>query len=40
LPWNNAVDEALCFGWIDGRRQRLGDESYAIRFSPRKPTSR
>jgi len=33
------VDEALCFGWIDGVRKRIDDESYTIRFTPRKPTS-
>jgi uncharacterized protein YdeI (YjbR/CyaY-like superfamily) len=30
------VDEALCFGWIDGVRHRIDDEAYRIRFSPRK----
>ena len=34
-----AVDQALCFGWIDGRVRSLGDISYAIRFTPRKPNS-
>lgn len=34
-----AVDEALCFGWIDGVRKRVDDTSYANRFSPRKPAS-
>jgi uncharacterized protein YdeI (YjbR/CyaY-like superfamily) len=34
-----AVDEALCFGWIDGVRKRLDDHSYVIRFTPRKPGS-
>ena len=33
------MDEALCFGWIDGVRRRIDDESYSIRFTPRKPTS-
>jgi uncharacterized protein YdeI (YjbR/CyaY-like superfamily) len=33
------VREALCFGWIDGIRRSLGDESYTIRFTPRKPRS-
>ncbi len=33
------MDEALCFGWIDGIRQRIDDESYMNRFTPRKPTS-
>ncbi len=39
LSWSESVDEALCFGWIDGVRRRIDDESYSIRFTPRKPTS-
>ena len=39
INWPESVDEALCFGWIDGVRKRLDDESYVIRFSPRKATS-
>src|SRR6266849_4411675 len=39
ITWPESVDEALCFGWIDGIRKRIDDESYMIRFSPRKPTS-
>jgi uncharacterized protein YdeI (YjbR/CyaY-like superfamily) len=39
LTWPESVDEALCFGWIDGVRKSLGDESYVIRFTPRKPGS-
>jgi uncharacterized protein YdeI (YjbR/CyaY-like superfamily) len=39
ITWPEAVDEALCFGWIDGRRKSLGDIAYTIRFTPRKPTS-
>lgn len=39
LTWPQSVDEALCHGWIDGRRTSLGEESYTIRFTPRKPTS-
>jgi uncharacterized protein YdeI (YjbR/CyaY-like superfamily) len=39
ITWPEAVDEALCFGWIDGIRRSLGDESYTIRFTPRKPRS-
>ncbi|MGA7671092.1 MAG: YdeI/OmpD-associated family protein [Nitrolancea sp.] len=34
-----AVDQGLCFGWIDGRVRSLGEISYAIRFTPRKPNS-
>ena len=33
------MDEALCFGWIDGVRKRLDAERYVIRFTPRKPDS-
>jgi uncharacterized protein YdeI (YjbR/CyaY-like superfamily) len=33
------VDEALCYGWIDGLRRSIDDASYMIRFTPRKPDS-
>lgn len=36
VTWEETVDEALCFGWIDGIRQKLSDEAYAIRFTPRR----
>jgi uncharacterized protein YdeI (YjbR/CyaY-like superfamily) len=36
IDWPQSVDEALCFGWIDGVRRSLGDESYTIRFTPRR----
>jgi uncharacterized protein YdeI (YjbR/CyaY-like superfamily) len=39
ITWPESVDEALCFGWIDGVRRSLGPKSYSIRFTPRKPTS-
>lgn len=39
ITYQEALDEALAFGWIDGVRRRLDDESYSIRFTPRKPTS-
>jgi uncharacterized protein YdeI (YjbR/CyaY-like superfamily) len=39
MTWSESVDEALCFGWIDGVRKGLGDASYSIRFTPRKPNS-
>ncbi len=39
ITWPQSVDEALCFGWIDGLRRGLDDASYAIRFTPRKSTS-
>src|SRR5260370_2562414 len=38
ITWPESVDEALCFGWIDGIRKNIDEESYKIRFSPRKPT--
>src|SRR5215210_352049 len=39
LTWPESVDEALCFGWIDGIRRSIDDESYSIRFTPRKASS-
>jgi uncharacterized protein YdeI (YjbR/CyaY-like superfamily) len=39
ITWPQSVDEALCFGWIDGVRRSLGSDAYTIRFTPRKPTS-
>jgi len=39
ITWPESVDEALCFGWIDGIRRSLGPDAYEIRFTPRKPTS-
>jgi uncharacterized protein YdeI (YjbR/CyaY-like superfamily) len=39
LTWPESVDEALCFGWIDGVRRSRDEESYTIRFTPRKPGS-
>lgn len=39
LRWADAVDEALCVGWIDGVRRRIDDDRYVIRFTPRKPRS-
>jgi uncharacterized protein YdeI (YjbR/CyaY-like superfamily) len=39
IDWPESVDEALCFGWIDGLRKSIDEESYMIRFSPRKPSS-
>ena len=39
ITWPESVDEALCFGWIDGIRNRIDDISYTIRFTPRKPGS-
>src|SRR5262245_21611029 len=39
ITWPQSVDEALCFGWIDGIRRSIDEKSYTIRFTPRKPTS-
>jgi uncharacterized protein YdeI (YjbR/CyaY-like superfamily) len=39
LTWPESVDQALCFGWIDGIRKRVDEASYTIRFTPRKPQS-
>lgn len=39
MSWPDSVDEALCFGWIDGVRKRIDDQSYLIRFTPRKAGS-
>src|SRR5262245_16779950 len=39
MTWSESVDEALCFGWIDGVRRSLGDDAYTIRFTPRRPRS-
>ncbi|WP_370900657.1 YdeI/OmpD-associated family protein [Chryseobacterium gossypii] len=39
MSWSESVDQALCFGWIDGVRKSIDEESYSIRFTPRKPTS-
>jgi uncharacterized protein YdeI (YjbR/CyaY-like superfamily) len=39
MTWSQSVDEALCFGWIDGVRKSIDHESYQIRFTPRKPGS-
>ena len=39
VTWPESVDEALCVGWIDGVRRRIDDDSYLIRFTPRKAGS-
>ena len=39
ITWEEAVDVALCFGWIDSIRRKIDDESYSNRFTPRKKTS-
>jgi uncharacterized protein YdeI (YjbR/CyaY-like superfamily) len=39
LTWQQSVDQALCFGWIDGVRKNIDRNRYMIRFTPRKPAS-
>jgi uncharacterized protein YdeI (YjbR/CyaY-like superfamily) len=39
ITWSQAVDQALCFGWIDGIRKAIDEESYTIRFTPRRSNS-
>jgi uncharacterized protein YdeI (YjbR/CyaY-like superfamily) len=39
ITWQESVDQALCFGWIDGVRRRIDDSSYSIRFTPRRKGS-
>jgi uncharacterized protein YdeI (YjbR/CyaY-like superfamily) len=39
MTWSQSVDEALCFGWIDGVRTSIDKDRYQIRFTPRKSTS-
>ena len=39
ITWPEAVDQALCFGWIDGIRKSVDESSYANRFTPRKARS-
>jgi uncharacterized protein YdeI (YjbR/CyaY-like superfamily) len=39
MTWSESVDQALCFGWIDGVRKSIDEDSYCIRFSRRRPKS-
>ena len=39
ISYNNAVEEALCYGWIDSNLKHIDEERFAQRFSPRRPTS-
>ncbi|WP_291858405.1 YdeI family protein [Marinilabilia sp.] len=39
MNWSQSVDQALCFGWIDGVRRSIDKESYCIRFTPRRSKS-
>lgn len=38
--YDEAVEEAICFGWIDGLKRRIDEDRYAFRFSPRRPRSK
>ena len=40
ISYTEALDEALCFGWIDGVRRRVDEDSFSVRFTPRKPKSK
>lgn len=39
MTWSQSVDEALCFGWIDGVRKSIDENAYQVRFTPRKQKS-
>ena len=39
MTWSESVDQALCFGWIDGVRKSIDEHAYQIRFTPRKKES-
>ncbi len=39
MTWSESVDQALCYGWIDGLRKKIDEESYKIRFTPRRRDS-
>ena len=39
MSWSEAVDQALCFGWIDGRANGIDEDRYMQRFTPRRPGS-
>ena len=39
MTWSESVDQALCFGWIDGIRRKVDEESYSNRFTPRRAGS-
>ena len=39
ITWSEAVDEALCYGWVDSIRKSVDDRSFTNRFTPRKPGS-
>ena len=39
MTWSESVDQALCFGWIDGKVNKIDEDRYMQRFTPRKPGS-
>lgn len=39
MTWSDSVDQAVCYGWIDGIRRSIDEESYCIRFTPRRKNS-
>lgn len=39
VPYEDAVEEALCYGWVDGKMMGVDAESYKVRFTPRRPRS-
>ena len=39
MTWSESVDQALCYGWIDGLRRSIDEDRYSIRFTPRRPES-
>ena len=39
MTWSESVDQAICYGWIDGIRKKVNEERYKIRFTPRKTSS-
>ncbi len=39
IPYNNAVEEAICYGWIDSQQNRMDEERFVRRFSPRRERS-
>ena len=39
IPYTDAVEEAICFGWIDGRIKKIDDDKYMQRYTPRTPKS-
>ena len=40
IPYNDAIEEALCYGWIDSTAKKIDEERFAQRFTPRRPKSK